>query len=35
MDLEKLTAYALENTEITNESNRLELVKSRLNDYLV
>lgn len=34
-DLESLTAYALEKTEITNQSNHLEFVKSRLNDYLV
>lgn len=34
-DLESLTAYALENMEITNQSNHLECVKSRLNDYLV
>ncbi|MGM0216806.1 xylose isomerase [Enterococcus sp. AZ109] len=34
-DLESLTAYALENDDITNESSHLEFVKSRLNDYLV
>ena len=33
-DLESLTAYALENDDITLESSHLEFVKSRLNDYL-
>lgn len=34
-NLETLTEYALEHDDITNESNHLEYVKSRLNDYLV
>ncbi|MGX7162559.1 xylose isomerase [Enterococcus massiliensis] len=34
-NLESLTEYALEHDDITNESNHLEYVKSRLNDYLV
>ena len=33
--LESLTEYALENQNIQNKSNRLEYVKSVLNDYLV
>lgn len=33
-DLESLTDYALKNEEIKVESNHLEFVKSRLNDYL-
>lgn len=33
--LESLTDYALKNQNIQNKSNRLELLKSRLNDYLV
>ncbi|TYU82726.1 xylose isomerase [Listeria monocytogenes] len=33
-DLESLTDYALKNEEIKMESNHLEFVKSRLNDYL-
>ncbi|MHC5248641.1 xylose isomerase [Enterococcus sp. LJL90] len=34
-DLESLTTYALDHDDITNESSHLEVVKSRLNDYLV
>ncbi|MFT4245111.1 MAG: xylose isomerase [Micrococcaceae bacterium] len=34
-DLESLTDYALEHDDIKNESNHLEYVKSRFNDYLV
>ncbi|KAF1303950.1 MULTISPECIES: xylose isomerase [Enterococcus] len=34
-NLESLTEYALEHDDIMNESNHLEYVKSRLNDYLV
>ncbi|MHC5373266.1 xylose isomerase [Enterococcus sp. LJL120] len=34
-DLESLTTYALAHDDITNESSHLEVVKSRLNDYLV
>lgn len=34
-DLESLTAYALEHDDIKLTSSHLELVKSRLNDYLV
>ncbi len=33
--LESLTEYALENDQITNQSNHLEFIKSRMNDYLV
>lgn len=33
-NLETLTEYALEHDDITNESNHLEYVKSRLNDYI-
>jgi len=34
-DLKSLTAYALKNDQIKNESSHLEFLKSRLNDYLV
>lgn len=33
--LSSLAAYALENDQITNESTHIELLKSKLNDYLV
>ena len=33
-DLESLTTYALANDEIKMESDHLEFVKSRLNDFL-
>lgn len=33
--LTSLTAYALEHDQIENESNHLEFLKSRLNDYLI
>ena len=33
-DLKKLEAYALKNVTIINESDRLETIKARLNDYI-
>lgn len=33
-DLDSLTAYALKNDDIKNESNHLEYVKARLNDFI-
>lgn len=33
--LETLTEYALKNQDIQNKSNHLEMLKSKLNDYLV
>jgi len=34
-NLESLSKYALENDDITNESNHLEFIKSKMNDYLI
>lgn len=34
-DLETLTTYALEHSEIKNESSHIEHIKSKLNDYLI